>query len=514
MIAGGTRPNVVAERCAPGGGRRGPDARRPRGGRGGESARSPRRPRSPTRPSTSTRWPAGGRWRSSSAAAGWSSTRRPSPGASASRSRDTATGGASDANTTSGHGRPEPRRARARSAATTTPRRSTSTSTRSCRGPRCSPACCSPIAARPGGAGLAGRAARVTGERRARISSGGPWEAVAATAGRSSSATLLGRRHDRCRAGRPVAASGRRRARRRGRPRRSSSAALAEAGFALDDVVRTRMFVTDIAEPRTSSARPSARCSRDIRPAATLVEVAALIDPSLLVEIEATRAALGSAVRPASASQAGRAGRSATSATRRDEAEEQVPPPGDDGRGRRRPRATRCPTWNVGHAVVVDDDHDARPRPAPRARPARRAAGSRARLRQAVDAGRQQAEGPRRVRDREHQDGQQDEVDAHRSAVSSGVDRAGSSRSSGRRASRSARRTPPVPERRASRRRSAPGRAGRAAGRRCPPATMPIDGPTTSATTTADGGADDGRDELAPAGDQARPPARPSPPGR
>ena len=62
--------------------------------------------------------------------------------------------------------------------------------------------------------------------------------------------------------------------------------ALAEAGFALGDVVRTRMFVTDIARFAEVTAVHGAVFGQ-IRPAATLVEVGALIDASLLVEIEA-----------------------------------------------------------------------------------------------------------------------------------------------------------------------------------------------------------------------------------
>ena len=62
--------------------------------------------------------------------------------------------------------------------------------------------------------------------------------------------------------------------------------ALAEAGFALGDVVRTRMFVTDIATAGEVTAVHGGIFG-DIRPAATLVEVSALMDPSLLVEIEA-----------------------------------------------------------------------------------------------------------------------------------------------------------------------------------------------------------------------------------
>jgi enamine deaminase RidA (YjgF/YER057c/UK114 family) len=61
--------------------------------------------------------------------------------------------------------------------------------------------------------------------------------------------------------------------------------ALAEAGFGLADVVRTRMFVTAM----SSSADVLAvhgEVFGTIRPAATIVGVSALIEPSLLVEIE------------------------------------------------------------------------------------------------------------------------------------------------------------------------------------------------------------------------------------
>jgi len=63
-------------------------------------------------------------------------------------------------------------------------------------------------------------------------------------------------------------------------------AALAEAGFSLADVVRTRMFVTDISRAGEVTAIHG-EVFGEIRPAATLVEVSALIDSSLLVEIEA-----------------------------------------------------------------------------------------------------------------------------------------------------------------------------------------------------------------------------------
>jgi enamine deaminase RidA (YjgF/YER057c/UK114 family) len=62
--------------------------------------------------------------------------------------------------------------------------------------------------------------------------------------------------------------------------------ALAGAGFGLADVVRTRMFVTDISRWAEVSA-VHGEVFGEIRPAATMVEVRALIDPSLLIEIEA-----------------------------------------------------------------------------------------------------------------------------------------------------------------------------------------------------------------------------------
>jgi enamine deaminase RidA (YjgF/YER057c/UK114 family) len=61
--------------------------------------------------------------------------------------------------------------------------------------------------------------------------------------------------------------------------------ALTEAGAALSDVVRTRIYVTDIARWREVAA-VHAEVFGEIRPAATMVEVAALIKPALLVEIE------------------------------------------------------------------------------------------------------------------------------------------------------------------------------------------------------------------------------------
>lgn len=66
---------------------------------------------------------------------------------------------------------------------------------------------------------------------------------------------------------------------------RRIESALHEAGANLRDVVRTRIFVTDIGQWRAVGA-VHAEVFGDIRPAATMVEVSALIDAALLVEIE------------------------------------------------------------------------------------------------------------------------------------------------------------------------------------------------------------------------------------
>ena len=63
--------------------------------------------------------------------------------------------------------------------------------------------------------------------------------------------------------------------------------ALVKAGSSMQDVVRTRMFVTDI-DQWEAIGRAHGDFFREIKPAATMVEVQRLIDPALLVEIEAT----------------------------------------------------------------------------------------------------------------------------------------------------------------------------------------------------------------------------------
>ena len=63
--------------------------------------------------------------------------------------------------------------------------------------------------------------------------------------------------------------------------------ALAEAGAGFENVIRTRMFVTDIGRWE-EVGRAHGEVFRDIRPASTLVQVASLVRSDLLVEIEAT----------------------------------------------------------------------------------------------------------------------------------------------------------------------------------------------------------------------------------
>jgi len=66
---------------------------------------------------------------------------------------------------------------------------------------------------------------------------------------------------------------------------RNIERALKQAGATLANVVRTRMFVTDIGRWQ-EYGRAHREFFGDIRPCATMVEVRALIDPAMLIEIE------------------------------------------------------------------------------------------------------------------------------------------------------------------------------------------------------------------------------------
>jgi enamine deaminase RidA (YjgF/YER057c/UK114 family) len=124
----------------------------------------------------------------------------------------------------------------------------------------------------------------LSGDRR-RISSGGPWESVAGysravvvgdscwVAGTTDAGPDGASLHPGDVAGQARAVLG------------IIEGALAEGGFAMTDIVRTRMFIADIALSDAVSA-VHGEIFGQIRPAATMVAVAGLMHPSLLVEIE------------------------------------------------------------------------------------------------------------------------------------------------------------------------------------------------------------------------------------
>lgn len=121
---------------------------------------------------------------------------------------------------------------------------------------------------------------------RRRISSGGPWEARygysrAIVAGDSCHVSGTTDAGPDGRSLHPNDAAGQARA-----ALEIIERALTEAGFARNDVVRTRMYLTRL-EDSAVVGEVHGEWFRDVRPASTLVVVAALIDPSILVEIEA-----------------------------------------------------------------------------------------------------------------------------------------------------------------------------------------------------------------------------------
>jgi enamine deaminase RidA (YjgF/YER057c/UK114 family) len=121
---------------------------------------------------------------------------------------------------------------------------------------------------------------------RRRVSSGGPWEerggysrAIVVGDGCWVAGTTDADRDGRSRHPGDVAAQAR-------ATLAIIATALEDAGFTLAEVVRTRMFVTDMSR-WTEVIAVHGEVFGEIRPAATMVEVSALIDPTLLIEIEA-----------------------------------------------------------------------------------------------------------------------------------------------------------------------------------------------------------------------------------
>ena len=126
----------------------------------------------------------------------------------------------------------------------------------------------------------------MSGGARRRVSSGGPWEARFGY----SRAIVAG---DTCHVSGTTDAGPDGRSVHPGDPAAQARAvfqiierALVEAGFSLADVVRTRMYVTEVGNI-APVAEVHGEVFAEVRPASAAVVVKALIEPSLLVEIEA-----------------------------------------------------------------------------------------------------------------------------------------------------------------------------------------------------------------------------------
>jgi enamine deaminase RidA (YjgF/YER057c/UK114 family) len=118
-----------------------------------------------------------------------------------------------------------------------------------------------------------------------RISSGGPWEDVvgysrAVVAGpwvlvSGSTSTIDGEvRHEGDAYAQTIEAFG------------VVRRALEQAGLSLDDVVRTRMYVSDMSH-EADVARAHSELFDHVRPASTMVEISRFISPAMLIEVEA-----------------------------------------------------------------------------------------------------------------------------------------------------------------------------------------------------------------------------------